>query len=136
MTQKNNVSPRQKHHDQVDPGEVNNGVPLEIPMGQEPSARSIAQQIQDQIAIQLSKKGMGVEQQTPEQILAELQDLEPDDPDPPWTSQYQVQDLIEEELQMDEMDPEGAENLHEVAPPDPPENPVPPPEQDPAPPAV
>ncbi len=122
-----NVSPRQQHKDRVDPGEVLSKTPIEVPLDQQQSGRSIAQQIQDQIAMQLAKKDQGVNQQSAAEILAELQDLEPDDPDPPWTSQFEVQELIEAEYQVPEISepPEGGPEAPESAPPEVESDPVP-----------
>lgn len=66
--------------------------PIEIPLGTRREAQSLSDQIQQQIAIQLAKKQQGVDQQTPDQIYAELLDL--DDPGPEHMySQYEYENM-------------------------------------------
>lgn len=95
MTGKEQFSRRRSFQDAVDPGDITDpGEPIEVPLGSY-KPDGISDEIQRQIAIEIAKKGMG-ERQTPEQIFAELNDLEEDDSSPPWSSQYEYTDMHSE----------------------------------------
>ncbi len=100
---KEQQSRRRSFMDAKDKGEPNPGEPLELPMGTH-QPKSISNEIQQQIAIQIAKKQRGDEKQSPEQIFAELNDLEEPDNDPPWSSQYEYTDMHSEIMGDDLMD--------------------------------
>lgn len=84
-------------HEAYNPADIEYiGEPIELPVGAV-KPQSISQEIQKQIAIELAKKQIGADQQTPDQIYAELMDLDEDESFTP-TSQYEYTDMQSEIL--------------------------------------
>lgn len=102
---------REWHHQNRMPETHLDPTPIEIPAGHARPA-SVSKMIQEQIAINIAARS--VYPQSPQEILQELQDLDDDEGvDPPWTTQYTVQDVPEMDYE-----PGGIDPPPEGAPPD------------------
>lgn len=121
---KNPFCRRQALNERVNEPEQLDRTPVELPLGTRRETKSIAEQIQDQIAIQLAKKQTGADQQTPDQILAELNDLDDPGPEHPY-SQFEYVEMqdelvpgidIPEQTQEAETNQESVEDSHSDAP--------------------
>ncbi len=82
--------------------------PLEIPASRKtiPDTRAMVRQYVQQA---LSNAGATEGYDDAEQMLKEELDLDPEDPDPPWTSQYEVTEMEEVEAPLEEAPPQEGE---------------------------